>query len=1123
MYKRPYNGKLLYRYEVGGFTGVSEGQDGFSMVNGHNIDRGEFTYVRVFRSETHPGNEKKWDTFTKKIDICSVDYDDSTPSTDFLSDSGCGDHVVPDSVRSRVYSVRQKGTFYASDKKPKVEAWEEIYLTQCRDQNNRFFFTRLVKGGPACPRGTHKEFDQRFYTYRGRGTACSPKASIPRGNIRYLDVVDGVYPSRITAECNMGFTIQGRDMVDCRDGQWKDELGTCERIKCRNPGDFQNGRIELEGSDFSYESTIRYSCNEGYELQNSYSRVRTCSHDGQWNPTLDPYCERKKCGSPGDLIYGNMEQTGESFGDTATYNCDEGYALVGNQERECTAEGRWTGSVPSCQRVTCNPLAQPRNGQHDGSGTSSFASGSVVSFKCHEGYKLDGAELLRCQLDKDGETANWTNDPPICHPITCKNPEVNSNVEVEGNEFTFGKSIRFKCRDGFALRGSSLATCTASGWDTQPPSCSAKACSNPGKPDNGERDGDNFNAYSTVTFSCDHGYELEPSDSETLICLPNTRWNKPSPICTPMKCPPLARLENGRLSTELFQFGQNITFECFPGYQLQGNPEIGCTANGHWDRDMAQCIACPRNHYKSGVNQDTCKPCPVRSMTLSSATTSIDHCMCETGSSKQDDGTCVAIRCLELSAPPNGEISECEPSSGSQCTFSCNPGYILSGSRQRRCLETGWTGTAPVCTACPANTYKAAAGSQTCIPCPINAHTDGKIGESLESCICKKGYTRRQGSVGGCYDINECLTDNGGCEDRCVNIEGGSYCQCKRPGYELNADGKTCNMTRTCEPLGQLPEHGKTICNYNEEQNGYICRFECERTYFFVSGLNDYVTCGAETDFVWSHQLLNHTAKLPACTKEYFVDTQIPITFDYTTSNTCDEVASQREKIIETIMSVIREFPTCKKRKAGGCGLKYLVLDCKQLQTGDSRKVDVSFEVYLKNPNQEEISESCNTNCLRTNMRSMLQDTLNVKNKFEETVKDDTKKESLEAVDGVEVSVDVSSFSYSRPRLLCVDEGKVYTRRRLCVPCGPGTFLAKKDAQMCTPCPIGTFQDKKGQTQCKKCLSGSTTASEGSDHSSLCSVRVTEIPGKSRRKRSLNTIPSLSAEEIEDILSFLDE
>ena len=41
-------------------------------------------------------------------------------------------------------------------------------------------------------------------------------------------------------------------------------------------------------------------------------------------------------------------------------------------------------------------------------------------------------------------------------------------------------------------------------------------------------------------------------------------------------------------------------------------------------------------------------------------------------------------------------------------------------------------------------------------------------------------------------DINECNTNNGGCDDTCINTIGSYYCQCDT-GYSLNSDGHTCN------------------------------------------------------------------------------------------------------------------------------------------------------------------------------------------------------------------------------------------------------------------------------------------------------------------------------------------
>lgn len=41
-------------------------------------------------------------------------------------------------------------------------------------------------------------------------------------------------------------------------------------------------------------------------------------------------------------------------------------------------------------------------------------------------------------------------------------------------------------------------------------------------------------------------------------------------------------------------------------------------------------------------------------------------------------------------------------------------------------------------------------------------------------------------------DINECQDDNFGCSDACINTLGSAHCICPS-GYEMNADGRTCD------------------------------------------------------------------------------------------------------------------------------------------------------------------------------------------------------------------------------------------------------------------------------------------------------------------------------------------
>ena len=56
------------------------------------------------------------------------------------------------------------------------------------------------------------------------------------------------------------------------------------------------------------------------------------------------------CGQPDIPSNGRVNTSaGTSFGDVARYSCDSGYTLNGPAERTCQADGRWSGSVPTCE------------------------------------------------------------------------------------------------------------------------------------------------------------------------------------------------------------------------------------------------------------------------------------------------------------------------------------------------------------------------------------------------------------------------------------------------------------------------------------------------------------------------------------------------------------------------------------------------------------------------------------------------------------------------------------------------------------------------------------------------------------------------------------------------------
>ena len=55
------------------------------------------------------------------------------------------------------------------------------------------------------------------------------------------------------------------------------------------------------------------------------------------------------CGSLPDPVNGVVNTSaGTTYTEVANYTCDIGYNLVGDNQRNCMANGQWSGSAPVC-------------------------------------------------------------------------------------------------------------------------------------------------------------------------------------------------------------------------------------------------------------------------------------------------------------------------------------------------------------------------------------------------------------------------------------------------------------------------------------------------------------------------------------------------------------------------------------------------------------------------------------------------------------------------------------------------------------------------------------------------------------------------------------------------------
>ncbi|XP_061651739.1 complement receptor type 1-like isoform X4 [Phyllopteryx taeniolatus] len=281
----------------------------------------------------------------------------------------------------------------------------------------------------------------------------------------------------------------GSPSVMCVNGTWTTLTLKCEKVvtkcqwepkppQCLTPPACQGGcsaPANLDEShanladDFISRTTfgpgerVRYTCDVGYSPVGG-SRYRSCSR-GQWTPLLLK-CERKLCGSAGEIKNGRFMYTGVQFGDTATAHCDDGFQLVGRPTRNCMSFG-WDGHAPFCEVVECEEPPEVANTERKGTEEAPYKYRSVVVYECRAGTLL-GNKAIWCTED-----GTWST-PPTCKEITCPSPKVPNGSWTRGHIrlYQHRDTIAIGCRHGYTVVGTSTVTCGDDGqWIPSLPKC----------------------------------------------------------------------------------------------------------------------------------------------------------------------------------------------------------------------------------------------------------------------------------------------------------------------------------------------------------------------------------------------------------------------------------------------------------------------------------------------------------------------------------------------------------------------------------------------------------------------------------------------------------------------------
>ncbi|XP_016281076.1 signal peptide, CUB and EGF-like domain-containing protein 1 isoform X4 [Monodelphis domestica] len=419
------------------------------------------------------------------------------------------------------------------------------------------------------------------------------------------------------------------------------------------------------------------------------------------------------------------------------------------------------------------------------------------------------------------------------------------------------------------------------------------------------------------------------------------------------------------------------------------------------------------------------------------------RCSCPVGFTLQPDGkTCKDIdECLVNSG---GCDHFCRNTVGSfEC--SCQKGYKLL-TDERTCQDIDECSFERTC-------------DHTCINYP----------GSFE-CLCHRGYTLY--GLTHCGDVDECSINNGSCDYGCINTLGSYECACPA-GRKLHWNKKDCVETVKCLPGAKAAPKIQLACS----RTGGLetCFLACpSNTLFIPDSENSYsLSCGIPGQQGKSPQKRNSTVpSFPSCTDPLLPPIKQKARFKIRDAK-CHLQRRSKDKVKEV----------GKQALLDNCQVTFVNLQCdsskKKRRGRKSPSKEVShitaeFEVEMKS---EEVSETCNPDCVRKRLEQKLQAAIKTLRKSI------NKQQFYLQFSGTEYEVAQKPAKTAEGQEACgpglaLLDGK-------CVACGPGTYYSGEHSK-CLPCLPGTYQDTEGQLTCEPCPSNDGQGLAGARNVSEC-------------------------------------
>ncbi|GAB1862793.1 Sushi, von Willebrand factor type A, EGF and pentraxin domain-containing protein 1 [Camponotus japonicus] len=530
--------------------------------------------------------------------------------------------------------------------------------------------------------------------------------------------------STIDYVCSDGYMLVGSKSRMCGpSGFWSGDVPTCKFVDCGVLPNLENGVVTLLEDRTTHGALADYKCKENYTLVGDTRR--RCGDGGIWSGH-QPQCLFDWCPEPPEVNGGIVTTTGRRVSSTATYSCQNGFILFGDNVLTCNIGGEWSGKAPQCRFVDCGAPAQIEFGTVVlTNGTTTV--GSLAVYTCQEDYWLVGEGKQECT--KEGK---WSHDTPSCELITCEELEVPTGGFVVGYDLNVHSVIEYHCDVGYLLHGEVKHLCGKDGeWTGEVPSCEYIDCGKVLPVLNGAVDYANGTTHlgSEITYSCTRNYRLNGVSRR--YCLDNGQWSDATPKCEEIRCtePVLAEhgilsvtgndrmygrtlirtgtAENSNTGATSYKIGALAKYRCERGYKVVGEPLSTCEENGKWSGEVPQCVYvdCGKpEHIQHGRYTLTSNATYYGAAALYECDGNFEldgfaRRLClENGTWSSDTPVCREIRCRDPEKTGVLSTQVSTHSVGGVAHYSCPRGFYMEGNETRICLQNGsWSGTTPAC------------------------------------------------------------------------------------------------------------------------------------------------------------------------------------------------------------------------------------------------------------------------------------------------------------------------------------------------------------------------------------------------------------------------------------------